>query len=373
MDPPIDPLRAQGEIGDWQQRLARALEAAERLPAPTAGVTPVDVRLPIGRRAELLGYYPGGDWQGKDSAAPPSEETAPSPQRQERPPVLIVYSLVNRPFILDLTAERSWIRRLRAAGHPVYLLDWREPQGADRFISLDEHIDGGLAAAAVTIADRHDGQKPHLLGICQGGTFALCLAALRPNLLKRLVLLVTPVDFATPEDRLSQLAQGLDFERIGERLGNISAHWLNAFFVALKPYRLLSQRYLDFPELAEQPQALEDFMRLERWMYDSPRQPRAAFTQFARDFYQRNGLLNGTLELCGEPLTLDQVRAPTLNIYAAHDHLVPAAAAQALRDHIGTPHYREIAFAGGHLGVFISRRAHRELLPEVLAWLATGP
>ncbi|BAU56928.1 polyhydroxyalkanoic acid synthase [Halorhodospira halochloris] len=348
----IAPDQAQQEIQAWHQRLIRALEQAHEAQAKdtaSAGASTPDQRITIGNRLQLRVF---------------------TPEQERSTPVLIIYSMVNRPSILDLTAQRSWLRPLLEAGHPVYLTDWQEPCGADRFLSLDDHLEHSIGGAAQCVRDRHAGHPPNILGICQGGTLALCLASTHAHLVNRIVNLVTPVDFHTPGDQLSRLVQQIDFERIINTLGNVSAHWLNAVFIALKPYRLLGQRYLDFPEIADNPQAVEDFVRLERWMYDSPNQPARALAQFATDFYQRNALTQGTLRLCGKTIELDKVSCPILNIYAEHDHLVPPAAAQALGKHIASANYQEICFAGGHLGVFISRRAQSELVPQALSWFA---
>ena len=111
-------------------------------------------------------------------------------------------------------------------------------------------------------------------------------------------------------------------------------------------------------------------MRLERWMYDSPDQAATAFAQFGRLFYQENALLRGNLTLCGSRIGLEQIRAPLFAVYAQHDHLVPPAAARALNQAVHAAEYREAAYNGGHIGVFISRTAHRDLVPEVVAWLS---
>ncbi|ABM62968.1 alpha/beta fold hydrolase [Halorhodospira halophila] len=336
-------------LTDWQRRLIETLDQAAALPVDTRGATPFTHHAEVGPGMHLRRYSP----------------THGARQR----PVLIVYSLVNRPFILDLTERRSLIAALTRAGHPVYLLDWGYPKGADRFLGLADYIEGFLAAAADEVA-ASEGTTPDLLGVCQGGVFALCLAALQPQRVHRLVNLVTPVDFHTPGDNLSRMAREVDFDQAARSLGNISAEWLNGVFVALKPYRLLAQRYMDLPELADHPEALHDFLRLERWMYDSPDQAATAFAEFGRECYQRNGLIQGTLQLDGQPVRLANIEHPILNVYAEQDHLVPADAARALGTHVGSGDYGELTFPGGHLGVFISRRAHAELLPRIVAWLA---
>lgn len=347
----VDPPSTVQEWARWQARFARALgETATQQPVPV-GPTPCETVWQAGR-ARLYRYAP--------------EAPADAP---ETAPVLIVYSLVNRPFILDLTEERSLVRALRDAGRTVYLLDWGSPVGADRFLTLEDHIDGFLDDAVGHIRDHEEGRAPDLVGVCQGGIFALLYAALHPDRVRRLAVLVTPVDFGTEHDTLAHLARGVDFDQVARAFGNVSAFWLNTVFVSLKPYRLLSERYMDLPELAENPEGLQEFLRMERWMYDSPDQPGAAFAQFARDFYQRNALHRGELKLGDRTVRLEDVQAPVLSIYAERDHLVPPDSARALAEHLPPERFEQHAFAGGHLGVFISRRARREVFPRISTWL----
>ena len=343
----IDPTTAYREAAEWQRRFAQAAGESLGITDATDGATPREAVWRAG--GATLYHYP------------PAKVTAT--------PVLIVYSLVNRPFILDLTEERSLVRALRDAGHPVYLLDWGDPAGADRFLELDDYIGDFLRGAARRVAEIH-GAPPDLLGVCQGGVFSLCLAALEPSLVRRLITLVTPVDFHTPADTLGRLARKMDFDSVADAFGNVPAAWLNTVFISLKPYRLLSQRYMDLPELAGDPVALADFLRMEHWMYGGPDQAGTAFAQFAKRFYQENALVGDGVELCGQRVTLTAVQAPVLTIFALNDHLVPPAAARALSRHIPSERYREHAFDGGHLGVFVSRRARREIFPKLTAWLA---
>lgn len=342
----LDPADTLQEIARWQKRFAEALgESAAYDPSPV-GPTPCEEVWQSGR-ARLYAYQP---------------ETVTGH------PVVIVYSLVNRPFILDLTETRSLVRALRDGGHPVYLLDWGSPVGADRFLTLDDYITD-LLHAAVGYVREHEGVAPDLVGVCQGGVFALLYAALQPEDVRRLVALVTPVDFHTPDDHLARLAQGVDFDQVARTFGNLSATWLNTVFVSLKPYRLLSERYMDLPELAGNTEALHDFLRMERWMYDSPDQAGAAFAQFARDFYQRNLWHRGELEIGGRTARIEDIQAPVLAVHAEHDHLVPPAAARAVRDHLPEEQLRVLGVPGGHLGVFISRRARKDVFPTILDWL----
>lgn len=284
-------------------------------------------------------------------------------------PVLICYAQVNRPYVLDLEPRCSLIRRLAASGFTVYLIDWGYPDHADSRRPLEDYLERHLGGCITRILAAEAVAKLDLIGICQGGTLSLCYTALHPGRIGNLVLMVTPVDFKTPADLLSRWARDLDAQLI-RRAGNLPGAALSAAFLALTPYRSLQQKYVHL--LARNPKAadLERFLRLERWVFDSPDQPAAAFSQFLQWFYQENRLLAGRLALAGERVRLRAIRQPVLNVYATKDRIVPPAASLALRGRIGSRDYTEMAVASGHIGVFVSERTGLEVPGAVSAWLA---
>ena len=153
-------------------------------------------------------------------------------------PVLIVYSLVNRPYLLDLHQRRSLIARLVEAGLQVYLIEWKDPEPADRYLSLEDYISGFIGEAQRWIRREHDLPAASLLGVCQGGTLATCFAALQPEHVHCLVNLATPIDFARPANALARMARHLDVDTLIEAWGNIPSDQLNTAFVSLSPFRL---------------------------------------------------------------------------------------------------------------------------------------
>ncbi|MGH8297664.1 MAG: alpha/beta fold hydrolase [Steroidobacteraceae bacterium] len=284
-------------------------------------------------------------------------------------PVLICYAQVNRPYVLDLEPQRSLVRRLTACGFTVYLIDWGYPDGADSHTPLEEYLERHLGGCIGHILGREGVSRLDLVGVCQGGTFSLCHTALHPESVANLVLMVTPVDFQTPADLLSRWARGLD-PRLIRRAGNVPGAALGAAFLALAPFRLLQQKYVHL--LARRPDAaeLERFLRLERWIFDSPDQPATAFAQFLQWFYQENRLLAGKLALGGVRVRLRRIRQPVLNVYATKDRIVPPAASVALRGRVRSRDYAELPVAGGHIGVFVSERTGVDVPGAVSAWLA---
>jgi polyhydroxyalkanoate synthase len=286
----------------------------------------------------------------------------------DRPPLLIIYSLVNRPAILDLSPQRSVVRRLVDGGLCVYLLAWHPPGAARRYLGLADYILGDIAEAVAWIGNAHD-QSPHLLGVCQGGVLALCHAALQPC--RSLTTLATPVDTGTDGDQLAALARAIDFDALVQATGNPSGQGMAAVFASLKPFALGPQRYGGLTALADaDAAAVEAFMRMERWMYDGPDLAGQAFAEFARAIYQDNALVEGGLMLDGQPVRLDRIGCPVFNALAEDDHLVPPAAAAALERHV-TGRCTTTTLPGGHLGLFISAEAHRRLYPALLDWLQT--
>ncbi|MCP5145184.1 MAG: class III poly(R)-hydroxyalkanoic acid synthase subunit PhaC [Gammaproteobacteria bacterium] len=284
-------------------------------------------------------------------------------------PLLIVYALVNRPYMADLQPGRSLIQGLLEQGIDVYLLDWGYPDGADRGLSLNDYINGYLDHCVDVVRRRCGVESINLLGICQGGTFSLCYTALHRQRVANLITTVTPVDFQTPGDLLSHLVRHIDIDNIVQCCGNVSGDMLNAMFLSLKPFKLVAQKYLDLLDLGDDEDALRNFMRMEKWIFDSPDLAGTAFAEFVGACYQRNALVKGELLIGGEAVDLSTLELPILNIYARDDHLVPPAASRALSAHVGSLDYQELEFPGGHVGIYVSGRARAMLPPAIGDWL----
>jgi polyhydroxyalkanoate synthase len=286
-----------------------------------------------------------------------------------RTPLLISYALVNRPYMVDLQEDRSIVRSLQAAGHDVYLVDWGYPDGSDRFMELDDYLNGVLDGCVDVLRRRHGVEAINLLGVCQGGAFSLCYAAMHPHKVRNLVTMVTPVDFHTADNMLSHWCRDLDVDLFVDTLGNVPGDLMNWCYLTLKPYRLNGQKYLGLIDILDKPEAVRNFLRMEKWIFDSPDQAGAAFRQFLRDFYQGNRLIEGGLRIGEHEVDLARVSMPVLNIFAEQDHLVPPSASRALARVVGSDDYSELSFKGGHIGIYVSARAQREVPPAIDAWL----
>jgi polyhydroxyalkanoate synthase len=289
-------------------------------------------------------------------------------QTARRRPVLICFALVNRPYVLDLQPDRSLIRRLLESGLTVYLIDWGSPDESERRVDLAEYIEQHLGGSVEHIRSNHGGQPLDLLGVCQGGVLSLCYAALHPQDVANLITLTTPVDFHTEDNLLSKWVRGLDTDLIAAS-GNVSGEILNGMFLALMPLRLTQLKYVQLLTGRPDQRAVEDFVRMEKWIFDSPPQAAVALAQFVRWFYQENRFMRGSLEIGSQVVRLDGIRQPVLNLFALEDHIVPPAASSALRGRIGSADYTECAIATGHIGMYVSRAARTEIPATIIEWL----
>ena len=285
-------------------------------------------------------------------------------------PLLIVYALVNRPYMMDLQLDRSLIRGLLAQGLDVYLIDWGYPDGADRFTTLADYIDDLLDGCVQRILAAQRLDALNILGVCQGGVFSLIYAALHPKRVRNLVTMVTPVDFHTPADLLSKWVRKIDVAAwVGE--GNVSGDVLNQLFLSLMPFRLMHQKYMELLRGNADRARIENFMRVEQWIFDSPDQAGAAFREFVVWFYQENRLARGQLEIGGRKVDLNALKLPILSLIGKKDHLVPPQASAALQRLAASKDFTTLEFDLGHIGMYISARAQREVPPAIAGWLAS--
>jgi polyhydroxyalkanoate synthase len=164
--------------------------------------------------------------------------------------------------------------------------------------------------------------------------------------------------------------RGVDTDLFVDTLGNVPADLMNWCYLTLKPVRLNQQKYIGLVDILDDKTELENFLRMEKWIFDSPDQAGEAFRQFIKDFYQGNKLVKGGLKIGEREVDLRNVTMPVLNIFAEQDHLVPPSASRVLADHVGTDDYTQLAFKGGHIGIYVSGRAQREVPPAIHGWLA---
>lgn len=346
----IDPARWAQEAADFQRRLAAGPRTLRQVGDVDFGCSPKDA---VYRDDKLTLYRYANPNRRKDAV-----------------PMLICYALVNRPYMVDLQENRSLVRGLLARGEDVYLIDWGYPDHSDRYLDLEDYVERFLGGCVDFLRKSHGIGAVNLVGICQGGVLSLCYAALHPDKVRNIITTVTPVDFHTPDNLLARWIRDIDMDLMVDTLGNVPADQMNVCYLMLKPFRLNFQKYAGFVDTLEDAGQVEDFLRMEKWIFDSPDQAGEMLRQFVNQFYKGNGFVNGGIRVGTRSPTLADVTMPVLNIYALQDHLVPPDASRALGGLVGTKDYSELAFKGGHIGIYVSSRAQHEVPTAICDWLS---
>jgi len=293
----------------------------------------------------------------------------PTGNIQLKRPLLIVYALINRETMLDLQPGRSVVQNFLQEGIDVYMIDWGYPARKDRYLTIDDHVNGYMDNIVNFILDKHNLDKIHLMGICMGGTFCVIYSALHPEKIKNLVTTVTPTNFDTDQGLLHIWMRDMDADRIVDTYGNIPGDIMNMGFLLLNPARLMIDKYVGFIENMANKKFVENFVRMEKWIFDSPDVPGETFRQFIRDCYQKNLLIQSKMEVGGKRVDLKKITMPLLNYYGKYDHLVPPEACELLTSKVGSKDTEDICLDTGHIGIYVSSKCQKEFTPRIARWL----
>jgi polyhydroxyalkanoate synthase len=284
-------------------------------------------------------------------------------------PLLITYALVNRETMMDLEEGRSVIRNMLDHGLDIYIIVWGYPSRLDRYVTLDDCIDIYMNDCVDHIRKEKGLESINLMGVCQGGTFASIYAALYPEKVRNLVTMVTPIDFDTDDGLLNIWSRYIDVDLMVDTLGNVPGDFLNLGFLMLKPFQLMIDKYIGLVNSAEDPASVLNFLRMEKWINDSPDQAGETFRKFVNELYKENRLIKGQLRIGGRKVDLKRIDMPLLNIYAEQDHLVPPSSSEPLGQLVSSTDVTTRSFPVGHIGMYVSSKSQRDLAPTIAEWL----
>ena len=288
---------------------------------------------------------------------------------QLKTPLLLVYALINRETMLDLQPGKSVVQNFLQEGIDLYMIDWGYPTRKDKYLTIDDHVNGYIDNAVDFILKKHNLDKINLMGICMGGTFCVMYSALHPEKVQNLVTTVTPTHFDTDQGLLHIWMRDMDVDRIVDTYGNIPGDMMNLGFLLLNPARLMIDKYVGFLENMDNKKFVENFVRMEKWIFDSPDVPGETFRQFVQDCYQKNLLIQSKMEVGGHRVDLKKITMPLLNYYGKYDHLVPPEACEFLTSKVGSKDTEDVCLDTGHIGIYVSSKCQKEFVPRISQWL----
>jgi polyhydroxyalkanoate synthase len=183
------------------------------------------------------------------------------------------------------------------------------------------------------------------------------------------VTTVTPANFDTDQGLLHIWMKNIDVDKMVDTFGNMPGDMLNFGFLLLNPARLMADKYIGFLENMDNKTFVENFIRMEKWIFDSPDVPGETFRQYIKDCYQKNLLIQNKMEVGGQRVDLKKVTVPVLNYYGKYDHLVPPEACECLTELVGSKDTENVCLDTGHIGIYVSSKVQKEFVPKIARWL----
>ena len=286
-------------------------------------------------------------------------------------PLVFVFALVNRPYILDLKEGKSVVSHFVKRGFDTYLVDWGVPTDADRQLSLDDYINGYLLNVVHHVRERTGSEKVNLLGYCMGGTMSSMFTALHQKLVKNLVLMAAGIDFSTRDGLLNLWTDpaNFDVDKFVDAFGNCPAEFLQSAFLMLKPISNLVEKPLNFYEKMGDGAFIDDYFAMEGWLNDNVPVAGETYREFVKYLYQQNRLVKGTMPVGRHVVNLRNIICPVLNLMATKDDLVPCGQSLPFNDLGGSADRKTMQFPAGHIGLAVGSKAQKDLWPKVVEWL----
>jgi len=356
----MNPLRAAMDVHRKQIERSAALlekgevatERADTMAGVEVGTTPSEAVYEE-NKLELLHYESQTD-------------------EQHDVPILVVYALINKPYILDLQPDRSVVRTLLEQGFDVYMIDWNEPSRLDTDLGLDDYVNRYVDNCVDVVRERSGQDSINLLGYCMGGTMSAMYAAQHAEKVRNLGLMAAGLCFDRTGGVL-ELWGEQDYyspEVVGETFGNVPAEFLDVGFALMDPVDNFVTKYVRLFENLENEDFVENFARMEKWIGDGIDVAGRAYREFLEDIYQENKLYDDELELDGEPVRLADIDMPVLQIVGEYDHLIPPEASTPFNEKVGSDDTTVMRMQSGHIGLSVSSSSHEQLWPDVCDWYA---
>ena len=291
-------------------------------------------------------------------------------EEQNEVPILVIYALINKPFILDLQPDRSVVRRLLEAGHDVYLIDWNEPSRLDQHLGLDDYVNRYIDNCVDEVRERSGQDAINVLGYCMGGTMSAMYATLYPEKVNALGLMAAGLCFENSGGVLETWGSDeyYDPRDVTESYGNMPAEFLDIGFALMDPVANFVSKYARLYDNLEDEDFVENFARMERWLDEGIDVAGEAYVEFLEDIYQENKLYRNELELDGELVDVSEIDMPVLQILGEYDHLIPPGASKPFNEIVGSDDVTTIEYSTGHIGLSVSGSSHEEVWPQVAEW-----
>jgi poly[(R)-3-hydroxyalkanoate] polymerase subunit PhaC len=298
------------------------------------------------------------------------------PEEKRHPiPLLLVFAVMNRPYIIDLRPGHSYVEFMLKQGYDVYLLDWGCPGPEDKNMDFGDYTLEYLPRAIRKLKAVSKVEEFSMLGWCIGAIIATSYAALRPDDgLRNLILLTAPLDFSNKEGITFSrwtAESNFDVDRVLATFGNMPAEMIDYGAKALKPVENYVGNFLRLWDNLDDPRVVDAWHAMNTWVTDNIPMAGATFRQLVVDLYRNDRLMKGEWLLRGERVDLSKIRANLLTVIAETDHITPPCQSRAIMRKVSSKDKELFSIPGGHIGIMAGSGAAKVTWPHLDGWL--GP
>jgi polyhydroxyalkanoate synthase len=297
--------------------------------------------------------------------------------KRAKVPVLFIPSLINNDAIFDLAPDRSFLRTLTAAGHPVYVLHFQNLVADDAAHSFDTFLIDRLVPALEKVychIQSWGGVPPVLMGYCMGGLLAAAATAVwGSDRASGYMMIATPWDFHTGKPSFTTLVQNwIPFiSPVLYTQPVLSYYHLQSLFAMVDPSNAY-QKYLRYADLENESGAAALFILTESWLQSGQDLPSSLAQEFIQKWYVLNDPGRGVWRVAGHDVRADVLAAqPSLIVVPMRDRLVEPQTASALSDRLAAMGADVTVLSPdlGHIGMMASARAKEQAWNQILEWL----
>lgn len=284
------------------------------------------------------------------------------------PAVFIIPPLINRPYILDLSADKSLIRWLAKQDLRPFLLDWGTPTPEERNFGSSEYMTKRIAPALNAVTAICD-KRTHVLGYCMGGLFATAAAQLLSDKIKSLSLLATPWDFhagsGLPPASISILPY---MEETLKVIGELPVDCIQTFFTMIDPLAS-AKKYMKFAQMDQSSAEANHFVALEDWVNDGIPLGAGITRESFYEWNLKNATAKGEWKVSGEAIKPSTIKMEKLVVIPMLDKIVPPASSKALA--AAMPKATVLETDLGHVGIITSNNAVKKVWQPLANFLWT--
>ena len=293
----------------------------------------------------------------------------PLTAKQVKTPLLIVYAIINRYHIFDIDPKKSWVKNLLEQGFDLYMIDWGTPTSLDKFLGFDDYVNRYLDNCVEFICNESDVKKISMQGYCTGGTLATVYSALHPEKIKNLVVTAPVIDGWKDTTVVSNLTKSFDVDKFVDVIGNMPPEFMYYCFSILKPFEQGVEKYLKFMNNINNEKFIESFLKIEKWLDETPPIPGQLFKEWIKGIYQDNLLIQNKMFVGNRQVSLEKIDMPIFTQVAVGDHLVSPECSMPLHYAVSSTDKTLQLYPTGHVGMIASSFSQKKVLPELGQWL----